>query len=136
MGRRLTTEGFIGKAIIIHGDRYDYSETEYKDARSKVKIICLEHGEFMQLPHNHLKGNGCFSCGHELRGVDKRMSELEFIKKSKKVHGNRYDYSNLKYQKASDKVNIICPKHGSFAQRGTAHLSGAGCLPCWGMEAI
>jgi predicted nucleic acid-binding Zn-ribbon protein len=43
---RKDTEYFIRQARRIHGDEYDYSKTEYKNALSKVCIICPEHGEF------------------------------------------------------------------------------------------
>jgi hypothetical protein len=66
---RITTEDFIKKAKIVHGDKYDYSESEYKNRRTKVKIIChkkyrngLEHGIFYQKPDLHLNGRGCPHC--------------------------------------------------------------------------
>lgn len=49
-----TTEDFIAKARLIHGDRYDYSATEYTHSHGKVKIICSKHGEFMQSATDHL----------------------------------------------------------------------------------
>jgi hypothetical protein len=60
--KRLTTEDFISKTIQKHGHIYDYSLVEYINARTKVKIICPEHGTFEQNPANHLNGNGCPSC--------------------------------------------------------------------------
>ena len=62
---KLTTEEFIAKAKAVHGDRYDYSKVEYVDNKTKVCIICNEHGEFMQLPALHLKGHGCVKCSIE-----------------------------------------------------------------------
>ena len=66
---RITTEEFIKKAREIHGNRYDYSETVYKNQREKVKIIChkknkncIEHGAFYQTPSSHLNGRGCPNC--------------------------------------------------------------------------
>ena len=56
MGKRLTTEEFISKAREVHGDRYDYSKVEYKNAKTKVKIICPIHGVFEQSPDAHLHG--------------------------------------------------------------------------------
>lgn len=67
--RRKTTEQFIKDAVSVHGDKYDYSESNYKTAYTDVKIICHEkyangeeHGEFWQTPHNHLHGQGCPKC--------------------------------------------------------------------------
>lgn len=53
----LTTEQFIERAIKVHGDTYNYSKVEYKNKRTKVKIICKDHGVFEQTPHTHLYGN-------------------------------------------------------------------------------
>ena len=62
MSAKLTTEEFIEKAKQVHGDKYDYSKVEYINNRTKVCIICPEHGEFWQLPSNHLQGTGCPNC--------------------------------------------------------------------------
>ena len=43
-------------------DKYDYSESFYIDAKTKIKIICKEHGVFEQTPGNHLFGQGCLKC--------------------------------------------------------------------------
>jgi very-short-patch-repair endonuclease len=59
---RLTLEEFIKKANKCHNNFYDYSKVNYKNAKEKVCIICPEHGEFWQLPNNHLFGNGCPEC--------------------------------------------------------------------------
>ena len=53
-----------------------------------------------------------------------------FINKSRKVHGDRYDYSLVDYKKAKSPVVIICNKHGKFNQAPTHHLSGQGCPIC------
>lgn len=53
---------FEDKAILVHGDKYDYSLVEYKWADLPVKIICPEHGEFLQTPNTHLNGCGCKRC--------------------------------------------------------------------------
>lgn len=61
--RRLTTEQFITKARMVHGDRYDYSLVEYVTNRKKVKIICSDHGLFLQAPNDHIdQKSGCADC--------------------------------------------------------------------------
>ncbi|MAS81688.1 MAG: hypothetical protein CMF45_03265 [Legionellales bacterium] len=62
MSRRVTTEDFIQRARIKHGDRYDYSKVTYVAARTKVTIICPLHGKFEQTPANHCTGHGCHEC--------------------------------------------------------------------------
>lgn len=60
--RRQTQENIIGRAIKIHGDKYDYSKLEYIKSHQKVEIICSKHGSFFQTPHGHLMGAGCSHC--------------------------------------------------------------------------
>lgn len=54
----------------------------------------------------------------------------KFIQKAKEKHGDFYDYSNVDYKGSKEKVEIVCPKHGSFWQRADAHLGGKGCPQC------
>ena len=63
MAKRMTTSQFIERAISIHGDQYDYSLVDYKTTYIKVKIICKEHGEFEQVPKDHIiSKSGCPKC--------------------------------------------------------------------------
>ena len=41
----------------------------------------------------------------------KKLTTQEFIKKARKIHGDKYDYSKVEYIKSTSKVCIICPKH-------------------------
>ena len=59
------TEEWIKRAEIVHGKKYDYSKVEYKDAYTKVCIICPIHGEFWQTPNNHINGAGCPNCNSD-----------------------------------------------------------------------
>lgn len=68
-----TTDNFIDKAILIHGDKYDYSKVEYVNAYSKVCIICPIHGEFWQEPYNHVQNHGCPKCGHQVSKWEKEI---------------------------------------------------------------
>lgn len=65
MHKRFTKDEFIARARKVHGDKYDYSKVEYKNARTKVKIICPIHGVFEQSPDAHLRGQGCRDCGYD-----------------------------------------------------------------------
>ena len=63
MAKPDTLEQFVKKANITHNGRYDYSKAEYVNSLTKVCIICLEHGEFWQVPSKHIIGRGCAICG-------------------------------------------------------------------------
>lgn len=125
-----TTQEFIRRAKEIHGDKYDYSKTVYKNANTRVCIICPIHGEFWQIPRIHLHTNGCSKCGVAKRTADKTYSTTMFIQKAQEIHGNKYDYSKVNYTQSNGKVCIICPKHGEFWQVATEHLQGCGCPKC------
>lgn len=116
---------FIIKSKSIHKDRYDYSLVEYENAKTKVKIICSEHGIFEQTPSNHLSGYNCIKCGGK-----SKSNTREFIIKSKLIHKDRYDYSLVEYENTKTKVKIICPEHGTFEQLPKNHLSKSGCPKC------
>jgi hypothetical protein len=58
-----TTELFIGKALLIHGNYYNYDDVEYSNRCTKVLINCKTHGVFLQSPAKHLNGQGCPQCG-------------------------------------------------------------------------
>ena len=131
VSQKSNTEEFILKARDVHGDKYDYSKVEYSKNSVKVCIICPEHGEFWQTPNNHLNGQACQKCYNNRRGVSQKSNTEEFIEKARKIHGNKYDYSKVKYVNVNTKVCIICPKHGEFWQRPDNHLtSKCGCPLC------
>ena len=130
-GKIIDNDSFINKAKQIHSNRYDYSKIEYKKSIVKVCIICPEHGEFWQTPHEHLSGHGCPECA-KIRVADKRrLTTDEFIKRAKSVHGNKYDYSKVEYLNEQTPICIICPEHGEFWQTPRDHvLKKHGCRKC------
>lgn len=58
-GSKLNTELFIQRAKDVHGDKYDYSKTNYIYSKELVTITCRKHGDFEQIAREHLKGAGC-----------------------------------------------------------------------------
>lgn len=119
-----TKEEFVKKAKLVHGDKYDYCKVNYIGSAIKVVIICPEHGEFEQTPHGHLSGKGCFKC------AGKNMTTEDFIKKARKIYGDRYDYSKSVYTLSRNLITIICPKHGEFNITANSHLRNHECVKC------
>lgn len=121
-----TKEQFIADAITVHGGRYDYSEIDYIDCRTKIVIICKEHGRFLQTPTSHLSQRGCQKCSN------KNLSKEDFILKAKSIHGNKYDYSNINYKNQTTKILINCLSHGTFDSLPSAHIGckKQGCPKC------
>ena len=129
---RLTLNDFIEKSKLVHGNKYDYSLAEYKNNKTKIKIICPEHGVFEQPPTNHMKGFGCKKCGSANTGLNKRANIKDFIDNANLIHENKYDYSLVEYTSAMNKVKIVCPEHGVFEQKPNAHVSQKqGCPICY-----
>ena len=106
--KRYDNEEFIRRSKEIHGEKFDYSKTDFKNTTERVIITCPIHGDFLQLPSVHLKGGGCRKCyGHY------KLTTEEFIEKAKELYAE-YDYSKVVYEKSNRKVCIICPEHGEF----------------------
>ena len=122
--KKLTTNDFIIRSKLIHGNVYDYSLVNYKNAHDKVKIICKNHGIFTQIPHHHYEGMGCKKCGWS------EIDRIEFIERSARIHKNKYDYSKFIYTNYNTKSIITCPIHGNFLQSPKKHLENNGCLKC------
>lgn len=127
MVRKFTTEDFIIKAREIHGDKYDYSKTKYINSNTKITLICKNCGkEFEIEPNSHISQKSGCSCYR----VYKQKTTSNFIKEAREIHGNKYDYSKVKYTNWKDKVCIICPKHGEFWKTPAMHLQKQGCPKC------
>ena len=126
----MNAEEFVKRAQKIHGNKYDYSKVNYVNSRTKVCIICPEHGPFWQTPANHinLKQN-CPRCN---RQTLPKTSE-EITEKAREIFGNRYDYSKVNYKDWKTKICIICPEHGPFWKTPYNHIKlKEGCPACNG----
>lgn len=195
--RRLTVQKFIERAKQIHGEFYDYSEVDYKNANTKVIILCPTHGSFTCTPWHHmdgvgcgdcwrekndkhadqqltqdeflrrvihlpldfsksiyagrrkkvlvscpvhgefmkstaslLKGHGCKRCAADAYNKNRGITTAEFVKRAIKIHGNKYDYSKVKFNKLTDDIFILCDIHNGFYQQANSHLHGNGCIKC------
>lgn len=135
MGKLLSKEEFVAQAIIVFGDRYDYTNSNYINRRSNIVIKCVLHEEFSIIASQHLAGTGCPVC-KKIKASrprpDLRSSTEDFTKKAKVIHGDKYNYSKTIYFKAVHKVIITCDieGHGDFLQTPNSHLNGAGCYYC------
>lgn len=129
---RKTTEIVVAEFVAKHGDRYDYSQVQYVTAKTKVVVICKDHGKFQVTPNNHKSGYGCPKCSGRYDNIAERQDMI--VKKAIKIHGDRYDYSQVDLT-GSDKMDIICSEHGLFSQSIIAHITNkSGCPQC-GREA-
>ena len=72
-----------------------------------------------------MRGQGCKKC----RDDSLRMTFEEFEKRSREIHGDRYNYFPP-YITNGTKVKIECKEHGFFWQVPTKHWSCQGCPQC------
>ena len=125
-----TTDEFVLNAKRRHGTQYDYSAVDYRNSKTKIKIICSDHGIFCQSPDAHLHGQGCPRCKGEKMTRENTSTTSEFLRKSTLIHQKKYDYSLVDYVHGKIPVEIICQRHGKFWQRPSDHLFGHGCPKC------
>lgn len=122
---------FIGNAIKVHGDRYDYnlSYINYINNTTQIEIFCKKCDKtFKQTPKKHtVCKKGCKECGNNNR----RLGNDEFIKRAIPIHNGSYDYSLVNYINAHTEVVIICEIHGEFKQTPDLHLNTKGCKKCF-----
>lgn len=130
--KRMRQDEFISRANTVHQNRYDYSKALYINAHTKLVIICPAHGEFMQRPHDHVKGkNGCPECGSINRRKNHSKQAFEkFLETSNIVHSGKYRYITESYTGIKDPMEIECPIHGIFSQSPDVHKRGNGCQRC------
>lgn len=103
----MTTEEFIQRAKAVHGDKYDYSKVKYVNNKTKVCIICPEHGHYEQVPSSHLRGHGCPICADVENGKRKRKWSSE----SCRSEAIKYK-SKIEFQKKNAGAYIYARRHG------------------------
>lgn len=123
---------WINKAVVIWGDRYDYSVSIYTGANKKIEATCSRHGLITLNTSEHIrktrKARGCAECAYD----DSLLTTENFKERSIVLHNNKYGYELITTAtvRAKEQVEIICPAHGKFTQRVDAHLNGHSCIKC------
>ncbi len=109
---RITATEFFARAHKVHGEKYDYSNSEYLGAKFPINIQCKQHGEFtIRTARLHIDNkNGCPTCAH-------RLNTVTFIAKAEKLFGDFYQYDQVLYETVDTPVIIGCPKHGPQLKR-------------------
>jgi hypothetical protein len=104
--RTLTTKKIIQRFKDLREDRgefYNYSQVEYINSQTKIKIICPLHGEFYQYPLDHIKNyNGCIKCSKlkaiqtnlKRYGVENPFQSEEIKNKIKQKNLEKYGVEN------------------------------------------
>lgn len=139
-------EEIIRRFKEVHiNENLDYSEVEYVNMHTKVKIIShdlrpdgTEYGAFWQEPAVHLKGCTHPDIGKEKQHTSLRYNTTKFVELAKKIHKeDDYSYDYVDYRGSKTKVCIVCNKvgangrpHGKFMTYPDTFLQGKGCPVC------
>ena len=134
---------FIEQAIKLHGNKFDYSKSDYVKQKTPIQIKCPIHGEFYQTPEKHIAKNskGCPECWFVVRSemnknfIPKKKEILckeKFLEKCNKKFSNKYSYDLTDYTGVTgETIKITCPIHGEFRNKPINHIiSGTGCPKC------
>jgi hypothetical protein len=104
--RTLTTKEIIQRFKELREDKgefYNYSQVEYINSQTKIKIICPLHGEFYQYPLDHVDGyTGCTQCSNVKRkktciekyGYGSPLQSEEIKQKIKATNLEKYGVEN------------------------------------------
>jgi hypothetical protein len=132
--KKITKDEFIEKSKEKYTELFDYSNMNYIDYTSPLKIICKTHGEIEIIPKKHLFNNfGCKKCGLESRiELSKKYKNIsEFMDGANIIHSYKYDYSKSNYINCDVKIIIICKEHKEFEQTPYSHINEkSGCPKC------
>lgn len=113
----------------IHNFKYTYIDDSFSRMTIPMKIICPEHGEFLQKPSNHKNGKGCPECGKISMKNKLRYSNEEISKILEDKHNYSFDINT--YIGTKKQMKFFCEKHGEFWQRPMNQLrQDAGCPIC------
>ena len=123
---QLNQKNIIDRFKSIHGDKYDYSRVVYKKSILKVKIIDKEFNTIHLIAPNKIfsKKTKCT--------IQNAINPTEyFIKKSKSIHGEKFEYSKTKYLNKYTELIISCKKHRDFQTKPNSHFNlNGGCEYC------
>ena len=124
---------FVEQARKLHGTKYAYVKSTYRNAILPMSIRCPSHGNFLQRPDSHLQGAGCKQCASVLIGMKNRISASAFLARARKKFGKAFDYSETHYEAMRRPVTIKCKKHGPFRILPVDFLGNIrGCSRCSG----
>lgn len=124
--KALTKEEVVLRANSVHNNKYDYSDSVYKNMSTKMDIRCPDHGVFSQVPQSHLNGRGCRLC----HSSKIKKSDIEFFNGLKVLYPEtHYDYTNVKYSGMEYNINMCCREHGEYEVKAKSALYKSGGCP-------
>ena len=116
----------------------NYSSSDIKNRKFKpvFECCCGKKGCTKIFDNIFKSGAFCDECtqknAHKSRNSPNKILQKQktTIQKFKDKHGDRYDYSKVKYINVKTNIIIICKIHGEFQQKPDRHLRTSGCQKC------
>lgn len=134
LNRKLTNDQYIKKAISVHGNTYNYSEINYLNGNTKIKIICNLHGDFLQRPYSHLEGSGCPNC--KGKHYSKMSIEwLEFVANKEGIFiKHAENQGEFKIPSTKYKADGYCKENNTIYEFNGCKFHG--CIKCFKPSSI
>lgn len=133
MSRKRNTKWIIEQSKLLFGDSFDYRDTEYRNAKTKIKFRCKKHDySFEQTSNNHLNSkHPCKFCLQEARRAELSDGIHVFMKKIQAIYGNQFDFGNANYVNQRIPISLKCLKHNKvITKEPQVFLRGHGCDLC------
>jgi len=117
---------FIDRAKKVHGDKYNYSKVNYKKSSESIIIICQKHGEFKQIPYNHLIGKGCKLCknSHGEVKIENYLCSKNIVFKREKTFIDCKNKEALPFDFYLEKYNLIIEFDGEQHFKPMGYFGG------------
>jgi len=117
--KRKTKEDFVKQAKEVHPDKnYGYEKVVYVNAFTKVVIVCPVHGDFPQLPNNHMQGKGCPKCTNKREGrIAIILNEIGVVHRNHRITNRFFDFYLPEY-------NLIIERDGEQHYFNTFRFRG------------
>lgn len=111
----------------LYEGRYDLSKASYRGYNDYIEVGCPVHGFFKVTPAQFEKGLGCSKC----LSYDGKDPTEYFIQRCIDNLETKYDYSLTVFTHSDDYIDVICPVHGVWSVKASAHLHDrSGCPSC------
>lgn len=130
--KMMKQEDVIARLVEKYKDEdFDFSDVDYNGAHSKVTVKSEKYGTFVQEANALFRGHTCKEHGKDRFSNSMKLTQEEYIEKVSSRHCDKnYDFSKVKYIDSRSKVEVICPKHGSFWINADNLMQGKGCPHC------
>jgi len=117
---------FFEHCKLIHNDFFDYTKSEYTDARSKIIITCPIHGDFIETAYEHKQGHGCSKCSASQleREIERMLLDNNIVFESQKTFTWLKHKSNLKLDFYLSEYNIAIECQGQQHFEPVKHFGG------------